>query len=375
MTQVRRNIESRVNICKESSRYKNLIMVIAGLFIMHVNLNAAAQTELLQLNEAMVASTNNFLSSLSENQREAGIYNFDDEERLNWHFIPRPRNGIPLKELSSEQRAAAITMLQSFLSDEGFAKTEAVRGLESVLAEIEVNGRFVRDPELYYLTVFGTPSMSGSWGFRYEGHHLAFNWTFVAGSGIASSPQFMGTNPANVPGTVKNGTMEGLRVLGSEEDMARELLKSLSNQQLQSAWLDMDAPRDIFTAAEKEVLPLDDLGVSHSELTPNQQQQLMAIVAKIAAVQPQFIAQERMREIRADGLEKVRFFWIGGQELGDAHYFRVQGQSFLIEYDNTQNDANHVHLVWRDFDGDFGRDLIRLHYDSVASEHGDGHDH
>jgi hypothetical protein len=273
--------------------------------------------------------------------------------------------------LNDRQLTAARTLLQSLFSAGGFEKTESIRGLEAVLAEIEVNGRFVRDPDVYFITVFGAPSMETSWALRYEGHHLAFNWTFVGGNGIASSPQFFGTNPAEV----RSGPKQGTRVLAVEEDMARTLVKSLSRSQAAAAILDGEAPRDIFTSADKEISALDDVGVSYTALDSTQQQTLMDLIEEVASAQPAAIADARMRTISEEGLENIKFVWIGSLERGDAHYYRVQGPGFLIEYDNTQNNANHVHLVWRDFEGDFGRDLIRMHYDSVASEYGPRHQH
>ncbi len=333
--------------------------------------STVAQQAKIDLSEAIVAASNQFVASLDSAQREKARFAFDDEERLNWHFIPRPRQGITLKELNSAQLGAARTLLQTLFSAKGFEKTENVRDLENVLAVLEPNGPFVRDPDLYYLTVFGSPSMGGAWAVRYEGHHLAFNWTFVEGSGIASTPQFFGSNPAEVRGGEKQGT----RVLAAEEDMGRRLVKSLSASQLRAALLPGEAPRDIFSAAQKEIVALENLGIRYAELTPQQQNMLQSIIEEVSSAQAEALASERLDTIREEGIGEVMFAWIGGLERGDAHYYRIQGPSFLIEYDNTQNDANHIHLVWRDFDGDFGRDLIRLHYDAVAAEHGPGHRH
>lgn len=330
-----------------------------------------AQQSQVALSQDIVDATSSFMASLSASQRQKATYDFDDEERLNWHFIPRDRNGVVLKELNAQQLTAARTLLQSLFSARGFEKTENIRELESVLAAIEVNGRFVRDPDDYYITVFGAPSMNTSWAVRYEGHHLAFNWTFVGGNGIASSPQFFGTNPAEV----RSGPKQGTRVLAAEEDMARALVKSLNRSQAAAAILDGEAPRDIFTSADKKITALDDVGVSYAALDSSQQQMLMGLIEEVASAQPAAVAVARLRTIREEGLENIKFAWIGSLERGDGHYYRVQGPGFLIEYDNTQNDANHVHLVWRDFEGDFGRDLIRMHYDSIASEHGSGHQH
>lgn len=325
----------------------------------------------IELGAAIVDATDNFLQSLNASESDKARFAFDAEERLNWHFIPRPRQGIPLKELNPAQLTAARTLLQTLFSAKGYEKTEAVRDLENVLAVLEPNGPFVRDPDLYYLTVFGSPSLQGAWAVRFEGHHLAFNWTFVEGTGIASTPQFFGSNPAEV----RSGPKRGTRVLAAEEDLGRRLISSLNESQLSAALLPGEAPRDIFTAAQKQIQPLENLGVRYAQLDSSQQALLLALIEEVASAQTEAVASERMRTIRQDGLDDVRFAWIGGLQRRDAHYYRIQGQSFLIEYDNTQNDANHVHLVWRDFDGDFGRDLIRLHYDAVAAEHGPGHHH
>ena len=344
---------------------------IAILLFAVVAMPLNAQQPTIELTQDMVNSTTAFLALLASDQKQKAAYSFNDEERLNWHFIPRTRNGISFNDLNNAQRQSATKVLHAFLSAKGYSKVEQIRGLENVLAEIEVNGRFVRDPDAYFITVFGDPSMSDTWAFRFEGHHISLHWTFVEGNGIASSPQFFGTNPAEV----KQGAKAGLRVLAAEEDLARELAKSLSAPQQASAVLNVAAPRDIFTAAEVVISPLENTGIAYSSLNSTQQSLLMQLIEEVAAAQPGAIADERMERVRNNNTDDIKFTWIGGTEQGDAHYYRIQGVGFLIEYDNTQNDANHIHLVWREFDGDFGRDLIRLHYDNVAAEYGPGHTH
>jgi len=351
--------------------FSRLIRAPILLLLVTFPLLVNGQQARIDLTQDMVDATNAFLGTLTAQQRNSGIYDFDHEERFNWHFIPRDRNGVPFRSMNTAQRGAAEDLLQVFFSAKGYQKAEAVRGLESVLAEIEVNGRFDRDPELYFITVFGEPGLDNNWALRYEGHHLAYNWTFVRGMGIASSPQFFGTNPAEV----RTGDQIGTRVLAAEEDIARDLATSLDSGQAADAILDIEVPRDIYTAAEQEVGPLDDIGISYSDLNSQQKRTLMAIIEELASTQPNAIAEARLDTIREDGLDNIKFLWIGSTERGDAHYYRVQGPSFLIEYDNTQNNANHVHLVWRDYAGDFGRDLIRMHYQAVASEFGPGHNH
>lgn len=355
------------------STFSRLARRFAVIFLMSVGIcmSAFAQDARIELNQRMVNAANDFIDTLTRFQANRGIYAFDDEERLNWHFIPRDRNGVVLRDMSDDQLAAATNLLQTFFSASGFAQAEAVRDLENVLAEIEVNGRFERDPDLYFLTIFGEPSMDGNWALRYEGHHLAFNWTFVRGLGIASSPQFFGTNPAEVRSTSRIGT----RVLAAEEDLARALVESLDPEQRRMAVIDAEVPRDIITSANKEVSPFENTGISYGQLDSGQKLNLMRLIEEVASVQPAAIFADRMASIREQGLDSVRFTWIGSAERGAPHYYRVQGPGFLIEYDNVQNDANHIHLVWRDFTGDFGRDILQMHYDSVATAFGPGHNH
>jgi len=346
---------------------KQLLLLIVLVAVLPAN----AQQARIDLTQEMVEATNAFVSSLSVQQRNNGIYTFEDEERFNWHFIPRDRKGVPFRSMNDSQRAAAQNVLQTFFSAKGYQRAEAVRSLESVLAEIEVNGRFDRDPELYFLTIFGTPGLDSNWALRYEGHHLAYNWTFVSGMGIASSPQFFGSNPAEV----RSGEKIGTRVLSVEEDLGRDLVSALSADQKKMAILDLEVPGDIFTAAEREITRLENSGISYSELNSRQKRMLIALINELASMQSEVIAEARMASIRSEGLEDIKFVWIGGIERGDPHYYRVQGSGFLIEYDNTQNNANHIHLVWRDFTGDFGRDLIRMHYQAAANGFGATHNH
>ncbi len=341
------------------------------LCLMSTSAHGQQTAQQIALNSEMIAAVDAFIASLDATQRQSATFDFDDEERSNWFFTPVARRGLPYKDMNEEQRAAARRLLQVFLSAEGFAKVEDVRSLESVLAEIEVNGRFDRDPELYFFSLFGRPDLEAPWALRYEGHHLAFNWTFAGGAGIASTPQFLGSNPAEV----RSGARVGTRVLHREEDLARTLVTSLSTGQKSAAIMEARVPRDILTGNEQVVRPLEEAGVPWGELSAAQQDNLMELVREVAIVQAPPLARARLENIDQAGREGIRFLWIGGLERGEAHYYRVQGPTFLIEYDNTQNDANHIHLVWRDFEGDFGRDLLRLHYDAVAAAHGGGHNH
>lgn len=347
--------------------------LLKSLLVLSAFLSPAllAQDARLELNARMIAVTENFLNSLTREQHNQAVFDFDDEERFNWHFIPRERNGAAFRDMTEEQLQAAHALLQTFFSESGYAQAEAVRNLETVLKEIEVDGRFERDPDNYYLTVFGEPAMDNNWALRYEGHHLAFNWTFVRGLGIASSPQFFGSNPAQV----LSGSQAGLRVLAAEEDIARRLVESLTEQQASQAILDTEAPRDIITGANIDISRFDVSGIAAGDLNASQQGLLIDLIAEVASVQASALYGERMNRLRQEGTADLRFTWIGSTERGAPHYYRIQGANYVIEYDNVQNEANHIHLVWRDFEGDFGRDLLQLHYEGVAAVNGPGHRH
>jgi hypothetical protein len=299
-----------------------------------------------------------FLASLDEAQRAQAAFAFDEEERLNWHFVPRERKGVPLRAMTQAQRGAVATLLRASLSDKGYQKAEQIRSLDTVLAEIEQGKGPVRDAELYFVSVFGTPSADKPWGWRYEGHHLAQNWAVIGGSAIASSPQFFGANPAEV----RAGPMKGTRVLAAEEDLVRTFLSSLDAAQLAEAVTSPEAPRDILTMNARQAAPLEPAGIAWTKLTEGQQKLLMRVIEEYAFNQAATVGQARVAAIRAAGLDPIRLAWMGPTEKGERHYYRVQGPTFLIEYDNTQNNGNHIHSVWRDFKGDFGRDLLAEHY-------------
>jgi Protein of unknown function (DUF3500) len=296
------------------------------------------------------------LGSLGPAERVRASIDFGSEQRFDWHYVPRERRGLPLQAMSTDQRGLAFALLRIGLSERGYTKAETIRQLEVVLRQIE--GRAFRDPELYYFTVFGDPSDPERWGWRYEGHHLSQNWTIVGGRALSTSPQFFGANPAQV----FEGPMKGSRPLAPEEDLARALVKSLDKRQRAAAIVDASAPRDIITAAARRATALDDRGISYTALHGSQERALGDLIDQHAGSLAPALAEERLAKVRDAGLASVKFAWMGGIEKGQGHYYRIQGPTFLVEYDNTQNTANHVHVVWRDFNGDFGLDLLQEHY-------------
>ena len=341
-------------------------MMKPALFVLGAAVCATAITVSAQRSgpEArMTDAARAFLASLTPEQKAKATFAFTDDERLNWHFIPRERKGMPLKQMTEPQRKAALALLKTSLSDKGYDQTALIRDLEIVLKELE-KGRQgpVRDPEQYFFTVFGEPSDTGTWGWRYEGHHCAQNWTLVKGKLAASSPQFFGTNPAEVRVDVPGGPPKGTRVLAAEEDLARQLVNSLDEQQRKMAIVSETAPNDIATAASRVAAIQADTGIPYRSLKPEQQEMMRNLVLEYINKQNPELAQSRIDKVLAAGPDGVKFAWMGSTQPNQGHYYRVQGPTFLIEYDNTQNNANHVHAVWRDFKGDFGMDLLAMHY-------------
>jgi uncharacterized protein DUF3500 len=304
----------------------------------------------------MLDAARTFLADLNPAQKSKAVLPFNSEERFRWFYTPVSRKGIPLKELSASQKLAGLALLRAGLSEKGYTKAEMIRKLEDVLRELERS--HARDPDLYFFTFFGEPSANSAWGWRYEGHHCSQNWTIVNGKLIGSSPQFFGANPAEV----RDGPMKGTRVLSAEEDLGRSLVKSLSAAQRAEAVLSTSAPDDIVTTNQRKAAIKEDQGLAYSQLSQDQQGTLLALIEEYLNAQPQAEARQRLDKIRQAGFDRIKFAWMGGLEKGEGHYYRVQGSTFLIEYDNTQNNANHIHCVWRDFNGDWGEDLLAEHY-------------
>ena len=314
----------------------------------------------------MANAANKFLSSLTPDQKKAAAYAFDNvAERERFGFVPtemHPRVGLMIEKMTEPQREAAHNLLKSGLSQKGYMTTTSIMGLETILNAIENPPgsnppKLERNPLKYFVWVFGTPSATGTWGWKVEGHHVSLNFTIVNGKMVSTAPHFFGSNPAEV----MDGPKKGLRVLGYEEDPARELLMSLTEAQRTKAVFNTVAPNDIVTHNESTVKPLSPSGVAAKELQPKQRETLMRIVDAFVSVMAPDIAADRMAALKSAGVDNISFAWAGEPERGKKHYYRVQGPTFLIEYDNTQGNGNHVHSVWRDFNGDFGRDLLREH--------------
>ena len=309
---------------------------------------------------AMVTAATRFLEGLTPEQRKQAVFTIDSQERLRWNFIPDetfPRNGLPLKAMTEPQRKLAHEMLKTGLSERGYLTYTAIIQLENILRQIEGGVKIARDPDAYRFSVFGEPSAGGTWGWRVEGHHVSLHFTMMKGRVVASTPSFAGSNPAEV----RDGPQKGQRTLAVLEDTARSLAMALDEKQRQSGIINTTAPNEIVTGNTLDINPLSPAGLSASAMTGAQRDQLMKVIDAYAGLMATEIAADRLAKIKAAGIEKIAFAWAGPLERGQRHYYRVQGPTFLIEFDNSQGMGNHVHSVWRDFQGDFGRDLLREH--------------
>jgi uncharacterized protein DUF3500 len=324
----------------------------------------------------MAGAATAFLGALTPEQKQQATFAFDGDERLRWHFIPTemfPRKGLLIRDMTPAQRKLAHDLMKAGLSQRGYMTASSIMELETVLKALEGArpevGRgaggtaqvLERNPEKYFFSVFGTPSPKSTWGWRVEGHHVSLHFSVVNGTLVAGSPTFFGSNPAEV----REGPKKGLRILGVEEDAARALLAALDESQKTRAIVDAKAPGDMVTMANVDIKPLSPIGLTAEAMTPAQRDLLMKLVDVYVGYMASDIAADRTAKLKKAGVEKIAFAWAGETERGKKHYYRIQGPTFLVEYDNTQNDGNHIHSVWRDFDGDFGRDLLREHLRST----------
>ena len=308
---------------------------------------------------AMARAATAFLATLDVRRARQAVFAFADAERLNWHYVPRRREGLPLKDMTADARAAAHALLQAGLSAAGYAKASGVVRLEGVLRQLETFGAFRRDPDNYAVTVFGTPGPGAPWAWRFEGHHLSLNFTIVPGRAIAVTPAFLGANPAEVP----SGAHQGLRVLRDEQDLGLMLARSLDPAQRAQATIASASLGDIVSGPGRgDALKGEPAGVSLGRLGAGPLALAQRLIETYARNMRSELAEGELRRIHAAGLARVHFAWAGPVDPKRPHYYRLHGPTVLIEYDNTQNDANHIHSVWHDPRNDFGADVLGAHY-------------
>ena len=308
----------------------------------------------------LVRAANAFLASLNPQQLKIARLDFPSDERLKFKYTPGARTGLPLKAMEKHQRDLAYAMMAATLSQRGFIKATTIMSLEPILRQLEASrgNRIDRDAELYYFSIFGEPSTKDMWGWKAEGHHVSVNIAIDGGTVIGSTPTFFGSNPAEV----KEGPRQGLRILAREEDLARELLMALDAGQKKIAIIEATAPREIVTGESREPKMGAPAGLPVTGMNPAQVEMLAALLEEYAGRMSPDIAEATMNDVREAGMDKLFFAWAGSEKRGEPHYYRVQGPSFVVEYDNTQNNANHIHSVWRDLENDFGLDTLREHY-------------
>jgi hypothetical protein len=302
-----------------------------------------------------------FLNTLTAEQKAKTQFAFDHDERYNWHYVPRDdRKGISLNELNTTQRDAAMQLLHTALSDTGYSKVTAIIQLENVLRKVEnrPDNDGYRDPGKYFFTIFGTPLQGKIWGWRLEGHHIAFNFSSENNKLVSGTPSFLGTNPA----IVLSGPEKGKQILKNETELGFALLHSLDSEQMQKTLFDNKAPAEIITSADRKAMINDARGINYDRLNKEQQKIFLQLLSVYIHRYTRLFAESMMKDIEADGLNNLRFAWAGAQQPGKGHYYRIQGPGIIIEYDNTQNNANHVHTVIRDLKHDFGGDELLEHY-------------
>lgn len=345
----------------------NMKIFLAALFLLSaLHAEKTPDPAIQKVATEMSTTANRLIQSLNPEQIQKTRFPFSDDERVNWHFIPKNRLGLPLSDLSPAQLDLVRSLLKSAMSEKGLLKIDTIISLEAFLGEIE-NRPAQRDPEKYYTSIFGDPTPHGTWGWRFEGHHLSLNFTLIEGTEISTTPSFLAANPAEVRAEHK---LKGTRPLAAEEDLARTLATAL-HETGKSVIYTTQAPDDILTGADRVLRQLEPVGVPAKDFTQAQKDGLFKLISEYANRHRKELAEKDLAKIRAD-FANLSFGWAGSLKLGEAYYYRIQGSDFLIEAANVQNNANHIHTVWRNRANDFGRDVLGNHQEHHKKH---GHDH
>jgi hypothetical protein len=305
-----------------------------------------------------------FLNSLSKELRAKAQFPLEDPERFNMNYVPIPRKGPTFHDFNDLQTEAALDLLRASLSEEGYRKTEEIRSLEKVLKILENNDAKMpdgwprRDPLNYHFSIFGNPSDTQPWGWRFEGHHISLNFTSADHAISSSTPTFFGTNP----GIVKTTEYRGKEVLRQTAVLGFALVNSMTEEQLKTVLYSMDAPGDILSLTKQSAGNIEPYGIAYAQLTDTQKDIFMELLEAYLDNYEMRFATDFRDKIEKAGIDKLYFAWAGSLSPGAGHYYRIQGPMLLIEYDNTQDNANHVHEVVRDLTNDYGEDVLRNHY-------------
>lgn len=337
------------------------LMAVAVTFSVGTSLQQTAYAAPPSVGSEMTAAAQQLLAALNDEEKVRATRKFDDPARLDWHNIPKPeRKGLQLRDMSADQKNLCHDLLRTALSETGHEKVVRILALENNLREGEKNlsGSHLRDPERYFLTIFGQPERAGTWGWSFEGHHLSLNFVIRDGQVVSDTPSFWGANPATVKVFVAGGPAAGTRTLADEEQFAFDLVNSLSDDQRKQAVLADKPPADYRDAGKPQPPQSAPEGLPSAEMTDAQQKTLWSLLeAYNGHLHPQ-IAEVRLEEIRSPGADQIYFAWAGSTTPGVGHYYRVQGPTFVLELVNVQSDpvgnpANHIHSVWRSLQGDF----------------------
>jgi len=308
----------------------------------------------------LVSSATAFLNSLDTKLKAKVQYTITDDERFNWHFVPRQRNGVALRDFNPQQYQMVMTMLKSSMSEQGYVKATGIIALENVLRDIEGRGAndTYRDPLNYYVTIFGTPSKDKPWGWRFEGHHVSVNFASDKNEIVSSTPSFFGSNPGIVP----RGEQKGKELLKLETDLGFELCNAFSADQKKKAIFSDKALPEIIMSDRLKAERIEPLGIAYKEMNTAQQKVFTRLLDVFVNNYQLGFAKTLMDKIEKAGIENLSFAWAGESTPGNGTYYRIQGPTLLIEYDNTQNNANHVHTAVRDLTNDFAEEILREHY-------------
>ena len=317
----------------------------------------------------IAAAARAWLDRLDDGQRTTATFPFDSGERFVWAYVPGPREGLAIRDMRPDQRAAASAIVGASASERAAGEIAAIIALETVLGDLERSGGregwIRRDPGLYWFAIFGEPDPAAPWSWRVGGHHVAVHVTIADGEVVGTTPSFLGANPAVVP----NGPFAGTRTLPGEEDLARRLLADLTPLERRAAIVDDRVPDDILTGTGRlAVVRSVPVGIRHGDLSATGRAGLERLIRHFVDRSRREVADAAWERIAA-GIGDVTFAWAGSDAPGRGHYYAIRGTTFVIEYDNTQNGANHIHAVWRDLENDWGGDLLAEH---LAAAHTPG---
>lgn len=337
------------------------MMWIACSLVM-VSIATAKEASTADVGAAMTGAAQKFLATLDDAAAAKARMSFDDPARLDWHNIPKPeRKGLQVRDMTREQREACHNLLRAALSDVGYDKAVKIMALENNLREGEkgLAGSPLRDPERYFLTIFGEPALKGTWGWSFEGHHFSLNFVIRDGDVVSDTPSFWGANPATLEIVVPGGPAKGTRTLAQEEQLAFDLVNSLDESQRTAAVIAEEAPAEYRAGGAPQPPQTPPEGLAAAKMNDAQKEQLRALLKTYSGNLAAPLAAARIAEIEASDFGRVHFAWAGGTKSGVPHYYRVQGPSFVLELVNFQpdpagNPANHIHSVWRNLRGDFG---------------------